>query len=193
MKRSSVAFVALALLAAPVVAHAQFGIKAGVAFGNISNKGVLPGDLKGRSGFAGGLSLESAPALIGFGVEGLFSQEGLTSAATESSLKLSYISVPAYLRVMIPTPAIKPFAYLGPQVSFEVKCDNGSGDCGGDHKKTVFAGVIGAGVRFGGSTSTGFSVEGRYVYGLTDLNPSTVTSSESYKTRTFLLLAGFHF
>ncbi len=186
-------FVALALLAAPVVAHAQFGIKAGVAFGNISNKGVLPGDLKGRTGFAGGISLESAPALIGFGVEGLFSQEGLTSAATASSLKLSYVSVPAYLRVMLPTPGIKPFAYLGPQVSFEVKCDNGSGDCGGDRKKTVFAGVIGAGVRFGGSTSTGFSVEGRYVYGLTDLNPSTVTSSDSYKTRTFLLLAGYHF
>lgn len=193
MRRSSIALLALALLAAPAVAHAQFGIKAGVAFGNISNKGLLPGNLKGRTGFAGGVSLESAPSIVGFGVEGLYSMEGLTSGSNTGGLKLSYISVPAYLRVMIPTPAIKPFAYLGPQVSFEVSCKSGDVDCAGDRKKTVFAGVIGAGVRLGGSTSQGFSLEGRYVYGLTDLKPSTVASSDSYKTRTFLILAGFHF
>ena len=62
-----------------------------------------------------------------------------------------------------------------------------------ERKKTLFAGVIGAGIRFGGKTAAGFSVEGRYVYGLTDLKPSTVTSSESYKTRTFMILAGIHF
>lgn len=194
MKRSSIAWMALALMAAPVAAHAQFGIKAGVAFGDVSNKGVLPGDLNGRTGFAGGLSLESAPSTFGFGVEGLFSQEGLTSSAPASSFKTSYISVPAYLRLMIPTPAIKPFAYIGPQVSFEVDCNDGSGSCPDNGRaKTVYAGVIGAGIRFGGKSSAGFSVEGRYVYGLTDLKPSTVTSSDSYKVRTFLILGGIHF
>jgi hypothetical protein len=37
------------------------------------------------------------------------------------------------------------------------------------------------------------SIEGRYVYGLTDLKLNTVTSSESFKSRTFLILAGYHF
>jgi hypothetical protein len=36
-----------------------------------------------------------------------------------------------------------------------------------------------------------FTFEGRYVYGLTDLKLNTVTSSSSYKTRSFLLLVGF--
>jgi len=31
------------------------------------------------------------------------------------------------------------------------------------------------------------------VYGLTDLKLGTITSSESYKTRSFMILAGFHF
>ena len=39
----------------------------------------------------------------------------------------------------------------------------------------------------------GLSVEGRYVYGLTDLNLNTVSTSESYQTRSFLLLAGISF
>ncbi len=194
MKSSRIAMLVLALVIVPAAAEAQFGIKAGAAFGDVSNKGVLPGDLNGRTGFAGGISLESAPSTFGFGVEGLFSQEGLTSAAPSSSFKTSYISIPVYLRVMIPTPAIKPFAYLGPQVSFEVNCSNGSGDCPDNgRKKTLYAGLIGGGIRFGGKTAAGFSLEGRYVYGLTDLKPSTVTSSESYEQRTFLLLAGIHF
>jgi len=187
------ALVALVLLALPAVAHAQFGIKAGVAFGDVSNKGILPGNLSGRTGFAGGISLESPPSTFGLGVEGLFSQEGLTSSAPTGSFKTSYISIPAYVRFMIPTPAVKPFAYLGPQVSFEVDC-SGSDSCSDPaRKKTIYAGVIGAGIRFGGKTSAGFSVEGRYVYGLTDLKPSTVTSSESYKVRTFMILGGIHF
>lgn len=199
MNRRSIALALMVLLAAPVAAHAQFGIKAGVAFGDVSNKGVLPGDLKGRTGFAGGISYETSPSLVGFGIEGLFSQEGLTSAAPDNSFKVSYISVPAYIRLMLTTPGIKPFAYLGPQVSFEVKCNDGNGDCPppapgeAERKKTLYAGVIGGGILFGGKTGGSFSVEGRYVYGLTDLNPSTVTSSESFETRTFLILAGFHF
>jgi hypothetical protein len=190
---------ALALLAPPAVAHAQFGIKAGVAFGDISNKGVLPGDLNGRTGFAGGVSFESAPSTFGFGVEALYSQEGLSSDAPSSSFKVSYIDVPAYLRVMLPTGSVNPFAYAGPQVAFEISCSNGSGDCPppapgeAGRKKTLFAAVIGGGIRFGGKSSSGFSVEGRYVYGLTDLNPGTLTSSESFKTRTFMILAGIHF
>jgi hypothetical protein len=55
----------------------------------------------------------------------------------------------------------------------------------------MFAGVIGAGLRL--SQMYGLSVEGRYIYGLTDLKLSTISSSESYQTRSFLLLAGIAF
>ena len=78
-----------------------------------------------------------------------------------------------------------------------MRCRAGGTDCpetgpgGTKRDKTTYAGVVGAGVRLGGGG--GFSIEGRYIYGLTDLKLSTVTSSDSYKTRSFLILAGFSF
>ena len=57
--------------------------------------------------------------------------------------------------------------------------------------KTTYAGILGGGVRLG--PQSGLTIEGRYVYGLNDLKLSTVTSSQSYKTRSFLILAGWTF
>jgi hypothetical protein len=74
-------------------------------------------------------------------------------------------------------------------VSFELSCQAAPGDCPGTGRPlTSYAAVLGAGVRLG--ARGGLSVEGRYLYGLTDLKLSTVTSSSSYKTRSFLLLVG---
>ena len=194
-KRSWIAGVTLLLgLQGVLAAQGEVGIKAGASFGNISNKGLLPGSLKDRTGFAGGLYLGSG-GLIGFGLEGLYAQRGAESddAAATADTKLDYIDVPGYLKIRIPTPGIKPFVYAGPQVSYEVKCRTGAGvDCG-DYRTTGrsrwdYAGIIGAGIRLGGK-GVAFGIEGRYVYGLKDLKPSTVTSGASYKNRSFLLLA----
>ena len=45
------------VLAAPsaLLAQGEAGLKGGVSFGNISNKGLLPGNLSNRTGFAGGI------------------------------------------------------------------------------------------------------------------------------------------
>jgi outer membrane protein with beta-barrel domain len=175
-------------------ARAQaIGIKGGVSFGNISNKGLLPSSLETRTGGALGVYLDSGTGLVSFGIEGLYAQRGATSnqSLATAETRLDYIDVPAYLKIMVPTPGVRPFAYAGPQVSFEMKCRTAAGGrcpSGSSRKTTDFAGVIGGGVRIGGNT--GFTVEGRYVYGLTDLDLSTVTSSDSYKNRTFMLLIG---
>jgi len=198
MKRMGTLIVGL-LLAGPALLAAQsgFGIKGGASFGNVSNKGVLPGDLGSRTGFAAGLSLASKGGLVGLGVEGLYVQRGVTSSTNGDARKLDYVDVPVYVRVMVPTPGIRPYGYAGPQVSFEVYCEAGETDCpttepsGEKRAKTTYAGVIGAGVLLGGRTP--LSIEGRYVYGLTDLKLGTINSSESYKTRSFMILAGFHF
>jgi opacity protein-like surface antigen len=201
MKRFSTFLTGLLLLAVPAALSAQggvgLGIKGGAAFGNVSNKGVLPGELGSRTGFAFGLSIGSKSGLLGFGAEGLYDQSGVTSDTDLDARKLDYVDVPVYVRVMLPTPGIRPFGYLGPQASFEVSCKAGSSDCpdtepsGEKRAKTTYAGVIGAGAQLGGRTP--ISIEARYVYGLTDLKLGTVTSSESYKTRTLIILAGYHF
>lgn len=190
MKHAHAITAAVLLATAPGVAFAQGGLalKGGFSYGNVSNRGVLPGALHERSGFAVGLALGSSASLLGFGVEGLYAQRGVASSTSTDSRKLDYIDVPAYLRVTLPTPGIAPFAYAGPQLSFELHCSDA---CPSGRPKTTTAAVIGGGVRLGGGSA--LSVEGRYIYGLTDLKLNTVTSSQSYKTRSFLILAGIAF
>jgi len=128
--RYTIGILAAALMVAvPPAARAQLGIKGGFSYGNVSNRGVLPGNLDTRTGFAAGLSLNSGTGLLGFGVEGLYAQRGVTSTTTGDSRKLDYIDVPAYLRVSLPTPGMSPFAFAGPQVSFELHCGANGGAC----------------------------------------------------------------
>lgn len=179
--------------AAPASAQLEFGLKGGASFGNISNKGLLPGNLKTRTGWAAGASLGFRARLIGVGGEVLFAKRGLKSDGT-GDLKLDYVDIPVYLKIQAPTPGISPFGYLGPQVSFEVTCKVDNVDCAnGNRSKTDYAGVVGAGVKFGNESGVGFTAEARYIYGLKDLKLSTVTTSESFKTRSFLILGGIVF
>jgi hypothetical protein len=185
-------FAALAL-AAPLSGQTgvEVTVKGGLSFGDVSNKGLLPGSLKTRTGFAAGAALASR-GVVGLAVEGLFAQRGVESANPVEERKLDYVDVPVFLRVMLPSPAVRPFAYVGPQASFELRCRAGPVDCDdASRKKTTYAGVIGGGVRFG--AVGGFQVEARYIYGLDDLKLGTVTSGDSYKTRSFMLLAGISF
>jgi len=177
-----------------LAAQGQFGVKLGPSFGNITNKGVLPSNLKTRTGGAAGLFLGSNSAVIGFGIEGLYAQRGASSdqSLATAETRLDYIDVPVYLNLNIPSPGVRPWIYAGPQISFEVRCRMASGTaCAtpSDHKTTDYSAVVGGGLRFGGR-SLGLSVEARYVYGLTDLKYSTVSSSTSYKNRTFMILLG---
>jgi hypothetical protein len=190
MRRAFLLLTVALLGVAPVTLHAQaaFGIKGGLSYGNVSNRGVLPGNLSTRTGFAVGIAIGSASSVLGFGIEGLYAQRGVTGAADGDSRKLDYADVPVYLRFMIPTP-IALYAFAGPQMSFELRCSAGTVSCpASDRPKSTTAAVLGGGVRMG--SRKGFTLEGRYIYGLTDLRLNTITSSSSYKTRSFLILAG---
>ena len=184
-------FVAVLLLGVlPHAARAQdLGLKGGMSYGNVSNSGLLPGELDHRTGFAGGLWLGKRRGPLTLGAEALYAERGVQSSTAGDSRELNYVDVPVYLRVALPIPGPLPFVYAGPQVSFELSCQAAPGDCPDtDRPKTSYAAVLGAGVRLG--ARGGLSVEGRYLYGLTDLKLSTVTSASSYKTRSFLLLVG---
>ena len=195
MRRALAVIAVLLTSAAPRAALAQgmLSIKGGLSYGNVSSRGLLPGELDQRSGFAGGLALSpSRGRVVGLGVEALYAQRGVESSTGGDSRELNYVDVPVYVMAAIPTPGAAPFAYAGPQVSFELACHDGIGDCAdGDRPKTSYAAVIGAGLRLGAWHAV--TLEGRYIYGLTDLKLGTVTSAASYKTRSFLLLAGFAF
>jgi hypothetical protein len=192
MKRILICLIAgLAGLTTLAPAQGSVALKGGLSFGNVSNRGVLPGNLSERTGFAAGLALGTGRNMLGFGIEALYAQRGVTGSAPDER-KLDYIDVPVFLRALFPTPGIAPYAYAGPQVSFELRCRTGGSACPStDRPSTSYAGVIGGGARLGAASA--LTVEGRYVYGLTDLKLSTVTSSDSYKTRSFLILVGWTF
>jgi hypothetical protein len=182
------------MLGAASIAAAQsgLGMKGGLSYGDVTNRGLLPGNLDHRTRFAAGLSVGTGRGMLGLGIEALYAQRGVTSSTSTDERKLDYVDVPVFVRALFPTPAIAPFAYAGPQVSFELRCRAGSSACPDtDRPSTTYAAVIGGGARLGATSA--FTVEGRYIYGLTDLKLSTVTSSDSYKTRSFLILAGYAF
>jgi len=194
MTRTLACVIAVALGATAVAtAQSSIAVKGGFSYGNVSNRGILPGNLDARTGFALGLSFGAGRNMLGIGFEGLYAQRGVSSSSSPpDERRLDYIDVPVFVRALFPSPGIAPYAYAGPQVSFELRCRAGNTACPDSGRpSTSFAGVIGGGARLGARSA--FTIEGRYVYGLTDLKLSTVTSSESYKTRSFLILAGWAF
>ena len=192
MKRFIGILAVVALALGPPAFAQGLGVKGGLSWGNVSNRGLLPGELHERTGFAVGLGIGTTGTPLSIGIEGLYAQRGVDSDTPAEARRLDYIDLPAYLRVTIPTVVLAPYAFAGPQVSFEVRCRAGSEPCPDDDRpSTTYAAVIGGGMRFGRTGS--LSLEGRYVYGLTDLKLSTVTSAESYKTRSFMILAGLGF
>src|SRR4051812_40287043 len=75
-----------------------FEFKLGPSWGNVSNRGVLPGSLRGRNGWALGVGMFGGSP-VGFGVEGLYVQRGIDSEVSLSvnDRHLDYIDVPGYL------------------------------------------------------------------------------------------------
>lgn len=181
---------ALALIGSPVPADAQVGVKSGLSFGNVSNSGLLPEEVGVRTGFTIGVSAFTAGALA-IGLEGLYSQRGVSSQAGARSRELEYLDLPLLLRLNIPA-GVSPYAYAGPQLSFELACNSGEGDCPrGDRPKSPTAAVIGGGVAFGERTKV--SLEARYIYGLQDLDLDTVSDEASLEERSLMILAGITF
>ena len=189
LSASLLAVIVAVAVATPIAAQDNGGIvlKGGLSYGGVSNSGVFPGEARTRNGAAIGIGLVTRKR-VGFGLEGLYAQRGITGSAGNSR-ELDYIDVPLYLRISALNPVIQPFAYAGPQVSFELRCDSNGGTCPSGREKVSYAGAIGGGVRL--PRLGGLSVEGRYVYGLTDLKLGTISDSESYRTRSFMLLFGF--
>jgi hypothetical protein len=189
--KSNRILVAAALLTAVATypLDAQVAIKGGLSYGKVDRTGTVPGELGNRTGFALGLSFSTPPSLMGLGVDVLYAQRGANPGALESRWELDYIDLPIYLRVMAPSEGVAPYAYAGPQVSFEVRCRQGLGECFDGRTRTTYAGVIGAGLRLGGDSGALF-LEGRYHYGLRDLDLVTVTEDSNYRDRSFMILAG---
>ncbi len=168
---AGLALAAVALHASPASAQQQasVGFLGGASFSTLmsTDSDVSP---KSSTGFAGGffVSIPVAKSLM-VEPEILYVNKGSGFEDEEFTLNLNYIEIPVLLRYEF-TQDGGPFAYVGPYVGFNVKC-NASVDtlgtpCADENVEpsTDFGGTIGIGYR---KAAWGFDI--RYDYGFTDV------------------------
>jgi opacity protein-like surface antigen len=196
----------LFLLTAPNLVHAQFGIKAGLNYANVTKAANI--NNSSRSGFNIGVFLAPpAKKLIGSRTELIFSRQGYDykSNTSTGSVNLDYIMLPQYMSVNI----TKYFSImLGGQMAFLVnaKVDSSNAGIGGTAGKIMdyynrFDYGYGGGVEI--HMNQGILIGGRFNISLgnlyKDLLTGTPGSKPSFipnvdvKNNLFQLYAGWQF
>ena len=192
---------ALAALALVVIspesveAQTTLGVRGGVSVASVSFDDDTF-DESNRTGFTGGAFLDfNSGDLLGFQVGLQYSQKGaeLDLGDVVDELSLSYLEIPAIVKLGLPLENLKPSVFGGVGLGFNTGCDIGDGsdsDCGDDVKSTEFMGIFGADVAFYlGSFS--LWVDGRYHVGLSDVTDSE--SFEDLKNKNWAFQAGVGF
>lgn len=174
-----------------------FGIKAGInlskATREIADESVSTGT---KLGLNAGVFVEM-PVSTNFSVqpELNFSQMGFEEGEGTTQLKyrLNYLSLPVLAKVGIASSGFN--VYAGPQISLlmsgEYEDVNGTEfDIDEDVlKKSEFSGIAGAEFRV---PHTGFTISGRYQFGLSNIDETT-TSSNSLKNNAATFTVGYRF
>jgi opacity protein-like surface antigen len=174
-----------------------FGIKGGLTFATLSQNNLSP-NFGNQTGFAAGLhlALPLGTSILMFQPEAMISQQGATSPAPTGTLtengnfELTYLTIPANLRVNLSTGGAQPYLLGGPYVAFRVNCQFQDVDFDCDDVRDTDWGLgFGAGIKFG--RSGGFFLEGRYQLGLQDVD--NLSEGFNSKNRVFMALAGISF
>lgn len=196
-------FVVFLLSAGAGTASAQSfwgGVKAGVNFANISieEEGV---DISfdNRTGLVGGVFVV-CPISGAFGVqtEALYSQRGakLEEGGGSGTLELDFLEVPVLARFSSPASSGASFhVFGGPSLGLRLRAraesdfegESESEDISDDVERFDLGLVAGAGFEMGR-----LIVDGRYTWGIRNLNRSTEDDAK-IKNRTFSVMAGIRF
>jgi hypothetical protein len=166
---AGLALAATALTATSASAQQQTkaGFLGGAAFTTLMSVDSV--SVRSSTGFAGGFFV-SVPVAKSVMVEPeiLYINKGAGIEDTEVTLNLNYVEIPVLLRYEF-TEGGGPFAYVGPYIGLNVKCntvvDTLAVPCSdqGVDASTDFGGTIGVGFR---KEAWGFDI--RYDYGFTD-------------------------
>lgn len=177
MKVHLTLIVAILLLAGGVNAQEpNFGIKGGLNLYNIENENDVKYDR--NIGYHIGMLLHiHLASKFGIQPELLYSAQGakFDSALGEVTLKLAYVNVPVMVQYMFDNG----FRFeLGPQIGFLAKANSELNSSETDIKDDLNGIDIAVGVGLGYiNLPTGFGVDARYNYGLTNINENGNSSS----------------
>jgi len=171
----------------------ELGFRGGVSVASASLDASGTFDKSNRTGFAGGIFLNVDRGVLGFQTGAQYTQKGveLDLGETVSDFSLSYLEIPAVVKLGIPLDVIKPSVFGGAGIGFKSSCDDGGEDCGDAFKSLDYFGIAGADVAiYLGSIS--FWADGRYHFGLTDVSDTSDVVGD-FKHRNWTLQAGIGF
>ena len=204
MKKTKLIMIAAILVGATsgVFAQAQFavGIKGGPNFAKIDTDASAGQNYNNRTGWNAGAFVLIRGERIGFQPEILFSQQGSKFKYNTGSPSLkqnfSYVNIPLIVKLYT-VAGIN--LQVGPQFGFLTSAereDFASGTSGpitkedvkDDFKKTDFSLALGV----GWDLPLGFSIDGRYNWGLSDINDgSSGASSATIKNQVWQVSVGY--
>lgn len=180
----------LALSTSDLAAQTTLGVRGGVSVASASVDVGETFDKSNRTGFAGGVFLDfGASGLFGFQVGAEYTQKGveLDFGDVVDDLTLSYLEIPAVVKLGLPLQVVKPSVFVGAGLGFKTGCENDDVDCDDDFSGTEWSGIIGADMAiYAGAVS--LWVDGRYHVGLNDIADSD--SYQELKNRAWTFQAG---
>jgi opacity protein-like surface antigen len=190
-----------ALALSAVDARAQtIGFKLGAS---LANQNYTDPDLEtsGLTGFAGGGLVRFGLGRLGLQFELLTVTKGSEvddAGSLDTKTKIEYVEIPALVHLPLTVgQSFAPYIIAGPYVAFEIGCtlenqtsgaDVDCDDSGFENEKTDFGVSAGGGLAFAMGPGA-IVLEGRYSWGMKNLNPGTIGSE--VKNRAALLLVGY--
>jgi hypothetical protein len=188
----------LSIPAAAVAQEASFGVKGGLNLASIHFDPDQLADFGARPGLVlGGFVNLPIGSRLAIQPEGLFSQKGTDASedGVDAWVRLDYFEVPVLVQYAVSQSSARAFhVFAGPSMAFNLKAESGADfgeesideDIDDDIEDFDFGIVFGASVSFGR-----FILDGRYTFGLSNINVDTEEGKA--KNRTLSFLAGVLF
>jgi hypothetical protein len=190
---AGLAFVAVAPPRAEAQQGLQLGFRGGVSVASASLDMEETFSKGNRTGFVGGAFLDYSGGIFGFQVGGQYTQKGvdLKLENVVDEFSLSYLEIPAVIKLGIPLGAIKPSIFGGAGLGFITGCDSGGENCENDFESTDVSGIVGADLAiYLGAIS--LWADGRYHVGLSNISKASDVIGD-LKNRNWTLQAGIGF
>ena len=189
------ALVAVAMFSTPAWAQVGGGIKVGVNLATLSGFNDANGSTSQRTGLvAGAFVTFGLMPMIAIQPEVLFSMQGTkfhvgtSGVSTDATAKLDYVQVPVLLRIgNSGKDGASLYGIVGPTFGLLLSAKQNGDDIKSQLNNTDMGLVVGAGVSL-----SRFLAEGRYTYGLTDLNKVEDPSGANHN-RVISVLVGLVF
>ncbi|MEW6412904.1 MAG: porin family protein [Candidatus Zixiibacteriota bacterium] len=189
---------AVILLTATFAQATELGFKAGLNMANLS------GDIennKTMTTFGGGVFARLSVARQFFvKPELLYVMKGTQadSDEVEDKLKFEYIEIPVLVGYQFPTPGpVSPSIFAGPSLGILMSANNEEEgeetDISDVVKSTDFGLVFGGGVDVAIGTGGKLTFDGRYTFGLSNLNDDEDFTQYELKNRVFSFYVGYSF